>query len=673
MIYIGTILEIDNNKTYVFTADCAMTAIRTKKDFFVGKQIAFSKKDKHSNIIANKNNIIKSCLAFVAVFAIIVSTLMVSSLFDSKKKFDNNSIAVVSVDINPSIEINVNKDERIVSTIAKNDDGKKVLEGLELKELPLKEGVEKIVSVSKQLGYIEDGKKIVFVTAALNSKLNDSSDNYTTQLKNILSSLEKEQSSENILTVFIEDSDIIASASDNDLSIGREFLYKYAKLQNGEITAEEIRQGKLVDLLQKLNALEQDGKLGNDIKKEANGDIDSSQDINFNPEIKVTAISDGLSINWSKAPSSEGFNYYKIVASKSNSSPAYPLDGYAVAISNIENTSNVINSNSAYHDGDVGGKLLEGESYYFSVTYVYNGKTIKANAIKATMPKISPAATTTTPTTTVPTTTKTPTKNTTTTPQPQPTDFSPKMSMAASGNILKFSWTPTSNTVSRNGKKYAGFHYYKVVASETDSTPTYPENGWVKYITDNNVSNWSVDASNYSFESTKLVPGKTYYFSITYVFDNGYIYSNVIKTKVPGTVPVNNKIGAGPELTSAAAEGECAFRLKMSASDGNLNFSWDKIPEGESFENNGVTYSNFYYYKVVVSKTNPNPKYSIDPYLTYICEKNNSSWSVNPLDTNSYSGIDLIPGQQYYFSITYCFENGKIYIPGLAYTIPNIS
>lgn len=47
MIYAGTIIEISNKKTYVFTMDYDVVIIKTKKGFFLGQNVTFKKKDKY--------------------------------------------------------------------------------------------------------------------------------------------------------------------------------------------------------------------------------------------------------------------------------------------------------------------------------------------------------------------------------------------------------------------------------------------------------------------------------------------------------------------------------------------------------------------------------------------------------------------------------------------------
>ncbi|MCX7749061.1 MAG: anti-sigma factor domain-containing protein [Clostridia bacterium] len=93
-----------------------------------------------------------------------------------------------------------------------------------------------------------------------------------------------------------------------------------------------------------------------------------------------------IKLRWQPA-SGEGFNYYKIVASKSNANPKYPEDGYLYFITDRNKTEAVIDSTMAYNSGDFGGYLIPGEKYYFSVTTVYHSGAAGGNALYLTVPK----------------------------------------------------------------------------------------------------------------------------------------------------------------------------------------------------------------------------------------------------------------------------------------------
>ena len=78
-----------------------------------------------------------------------------------------------------------------------------------------------------------------------------------------------------------------------------------------------------------------------------------------------------------------------------------------------------------------------------------------------------------------------------------------------------------------------GFQGYKVVASLSDKTPQYPENGYKDYITDIEKTTMIIQIGdgykNGDFERFK--EGKTYYISITYLYESGKRFSNVVKVE----------------------------------------------------------------------------------------------------------------------------------------------
>lgn len=69
----------------------------------------------------------------------------------------------IDMDVNPSIELSVNRFERVIRASAYNEDGKEVLSGLSLKHKSYKDAVSLILKKIKQKGYLkQDG--IISVT-----------------------------------------------------------------------------------------------------------------------------------------------------------------------------------------------------------------------------------------------------------------------------------------------------------------------------------------------------------------------------------------------------------------------------------------------------------------------------------------------------------------------------
>ena len=545
MIYAGTIIEINKSKTYVFTMDCGVVALRTKKDFLLGQQITFTKRDKYPELI---RTVSKKTMAIAAAFVLLVaSTIVGGSMLGplGQGGFDTECTALVSVDINPSIEISINKDEKIVAVQAKNEDGIKLLSNLDLKEMKLVDGVNKIIATAKEMGYMDESKKVVLVSAALYSSVGaDASSEYAEQLKQILDTLETESDSADLLAVYIDDSAIIEEAKTNNLSIGKELLYKYAQNQETTLTAEQIRTASLSELLDKLNALEKDGKLVDtlqnpDAEKPADKEttvtptavqpeekpetvkptptVEPAKD-DFDPNLKVSTSGNTISFNWTGLPSTEvtyrdknysGFNFYKVVASQTNSHPSYPEDGYLTYISDYSDSDWSVNPGEGNYN--YSPELSPGVTYYVSITYVFDNGKFTSETKTVTVPNYSQQEETAN------------------------TVSSLGLSVSASGDALVFSWTPIGDSaMTYNGTTYKDFNFYKVVASKTNASPRYPEDGYLTYISDYNSSSWSVNPETDGYnQSPTLESGETYYFSITYVFGNGKVSSNTVQYMVP--------------------------------------------------------------------------------------------------------------------------------------------
>lgn len=219
------------------------------------------------------------------------------------------------------------------------------------------------------------------------------------------------------------------------------------------------------------------------------------------PVVQGKVVDGKVVLNWTKAPE-DSFVYYKIVASKTNSSPRYPQDGYLYVISDRDQTSVTINSKDSYNGGDISGKLVSGQSYYFSVTTVYDDAKVPGNAVVLKYPYEST--------------------------NKAVSSSSVKVTGKVSDGKIILNWTPVASS--------EGFHYYKVVISKNVSNPKYPQDGYLFYYSDVNKTSCVIDNSsayNGGDIGKYLVPGQKYYFSITAVYKDRKIFGNSVQLTYP--------------------------------------------------------------------------------------------------------------------------------------------
>lgn len=106
----------------------------------------------------------KNILKF-AVPAIAACFLIVAGIFGGV--YYNNNFAVdsiIGIDVNPSIEITVNKHDRVLEAEAINADGVAILDGMRLEKSDLKVAVNAIIGSMVQKGYVVDETSGILVT-----------------------------------------------------------------------------------------------------------------------------------------------------------------------------------------------------------------------------------------------------------------------------------------------------------------------------------------------------------------------------------------------------------------------------------------------------------------------------------------------------------------------------
>lgn len=103
---------------------------------------------------------------FAAVAAVLV--LIIAGVFAVKNLGapSDTLAAVVSLDVNPSIELNVDKDEKIISTKGLNDDGRRVLGDMELEGSSLEVAVNAVIGSMLKNGYLDDMANSILVSVS---------------------------------------------------------------------------------------------------------------------------------------------------------------------------------------------------------------------------------------------------------------------------------------------------------------------------------------------------------------------------------------------------------------------------------------------------------------------------------------------------------------------------
>ncbi|MBC8062400.1 MAG: anti-sigma factor domain-containing protein [Clostridiaceae bacterium] len=278
----GNILELKKNCAVIMTEDCEFQYIKKRPGMFVGQQINFDKK----SINKFKNNIIR----YAGLVACFLTIILVSIMSYSKFNTSKDIYAYVDIDINPSLEVAINKDNKVIFVKPINEDGKMLLKSLKLKGETLETAISEILNQSRHNGYIKSQTdNYVLIAMSLNPETIE----YKKKLNYLLDALNgiaEENGKERIITRVIDTSwETRNLANQNNISTGKYTMYTKAKDLGLNLSIDEVRNNNLSDILKKL-----------DIDSKINGYPGNSHNTDKPKDIKTTTPTQEKEVN--KAP-----------------------------------------------------------------------------------------------------------------------------------------------------------------------------------------------------------------------------------------------------------------------------------------------------------------------------------------------------------------------------------
>ena len=253
----GIILEIKDKYSIVMTQDSHIVKIKNKKDMKVGSSILFLDEDIYQNNIINFN-FSKALYPLIAAIFLFIFILPI---------FKNNTTAysLVSFDLNPSIQIELNKNKKIINIYGINDDGKSIpLE--ELKGLSLNDGALKLKEILESKGYVLSNDRVL-IGFTFFKNINDTT--YEEDIKNIIS---KSFNNTNLLYLKGNNSDIL-KAKNKGVSLGR---YEANLELDDDIIEDKIENMSVDEIFDLL-----DGKAGIYLNEEVIDELEDKLDDNL--------------------------------------------------------------------------------------------------------------------------------------------------------------------------------------------------------------------------------------------------------------------------------------------------------------------------------------------------------------------------------------------------------
>ena len=140
-------------------------------------------------------------------------------------------VSVISIDINPSLELSVNTYDRVVRVDGFNEDGRELAEGLQLRFLNYEEAVDRIVNSETVTTLLNREEELVITVVGedenRNAKLCESLESYT-----------QSRGSGSCYTALPE---TVEDAHSCGMSYGKYLAYQQALQQDENLTSEEVQ------------------------------------------------------------------------------------------------------------------------------------------------------------------------------------------------------------------------------------------------------------------------------------------------------------------------------------------------------------------------------------------------------------------------------------------------
>lgn len=157
----GIIMEIRRDVLIMMTPDGRFMNGKkpSNEHFTVGEEITFFPEKEERRFISGFN--------WKSAAAILTAAILMITLFSASFIQTNKAYAYVSVDINPSLELSINKENQVIDLTPYNEDAKILIEKLEdWNKEDVSEVTEEILILSEKLGYLKKDQN-VWITSTI--------------------------------------------------------------------------------------------------------------------------------------------------------------------------------------------------------------------------------------------------------------------------------------------------------------------------------------------------------------------------------------------------------------------------------------------------------------------------------------------------------------------------
>lgn len=229
-MYKGLVLKIKKHYAVVLTKENDYKKIIVKDGLFVGQKILFLEEDIIPVEIRQSVNTMRKKVLALATTAAMVMIMILGSNF-----MPISTYALISIDINPSLDIRIDKDQNVIEIIPLNDDANNIYND-DMIGTNIFNVIDEMLLNAETLNYLtEENNHILISSANLNDKKDEALSNLiTSHLKDNL------ELHTNVQVLYIEsDKETAEDSLDNGVSLGR---LEIEKITNNDVKDEKVTE-----------------------------------------------------------------------------------------------------------------------------------------------------------------------------------------------------------------------------------------------------------------------------------------------------------------------------------------------------------------------------------------------------------------------------------------------
>lgn len=250
MIYRGSVVKINDKDIVVMTENNTFEKIKKFEGLEEGMEVYFEKQDIIKNKKSHLNNI---PTVAAAIFLLVFTSIYGISFWNTNYE----AIALVSVDINPSVEIELNKNHKVIKALPINEDATN-LPLHELKNKPLVDALNSLVQMTENEGYIKSTEKNYVVVTAVqledNSENSQSLEQFLAQGKIKIENDSKNRNQDIEVVTIESNKEMLDAARKENISVGKMEMYENAKnteTDNDVLDIQEFKNTSVKELIEK--------------------------------------------------------------------------------------------------------------------------------------------------------------------------------------------------------------------------------------------------------------------------------------------------------------------------------------------------------------------------------------------------------------------------------------